>query len=81
MVSDTIFKAKNQVTKKLLSDARWLYNPASQEATRFESNDLLKRGLESALLQIAEIVYKGKEKYRIKLSSFTFTCAILWQMQ
>ena len=60
--SDTIFKAKSQVTKKLLSDAKWLYNPASQEATHFESNELLKRGLESALLQIAEIVYKGKEK-------------------
>jgi len=64
--SDTIFKAKSQVTKKLLSDARWLYNPASQGATRFESNDLLKRGLESALLQIAEIVYKGKEKIQNK---------------
>lgn len=64
--SDTIFKAKSQVTKKLLSDARWLYNPASQEATRFESNDLLKRGLESALLQIAELVYKGKEKIQNK---------------
>lgn len=64
--ADTIFKAKSQVTKKLLSDARWLYNPASQEATRFESNDLLKRGLESALLQIAEIVYKGKEKIQNK---------------
>ena len=60
--SDTIFKAKSQVTKKLLSDAKWLYNPASQESTHFESNELLKRGLESALLQIAEIVYKGKEK-------------------
>ena len=60
--ADTIFKAKSQVTKKLLSNDKWLYNPASQEATRFESNDLLKRGLESALLQIAEIVYKGKEK-------------------
>ena len=60
--ADTIFKAKSQVTKKLLSNDKWLYNPASQEATRFESNDLLKRGLESALLQIAEIIYKGKEK-------------------
>lgn len=64
--ADTIFKAKSQVTKKLLSNTRWLYNPASQEATRFESNDLLKRGLESALLQIAEIVYKGKEKIQNK---------------
>lgn len=43
-------------------DVKGLYNPASQEATHFESNELLKRGLESALLQIAEIVYKGKEK-------------------
>ena len=41
--SDTIFKAKSQVTKKLLSNDKWLYNPASQEATLFESNDLLKR--------------------------------------
>ena len=60
--SDTSFKAQMLVTKKLLSKDKWLYNPARQEATLFESNDLLKRGLESALLQIAEIVYKGKEK-------------------
>lgn len=61
---DTIFKAKSQVESKLLSSNTWLYSPVSSEATRFETNELLSKGLESALLQIAEHVYHGKETIR-----------------
>ncbi len=61
---DTIFKAKSQVESKLLSSDTWLYSPVSSDATRFETNELLSKGLESALLQIAEHVYRGKETIR-----------------
>lgn len=61
---DIIFKAKSQVTNKLLSSSNWLYNPVSQEATRFETNHLLTKGLESALIRMTEIIYKGQEKIR-----------------
>lgn len=63
-IVNTIFKAKSQVTNKLLSNSNWLYNPASQEATRFETNSLLIKGLESALIRMTEIIYKGQEKVR-----------------
>ena len=63
-IVNTIFKAKSQVTNKLLSSSNWLYNPASQEATRFETNNLLIKGLESALIRMTEIIYKGQEKVR-----------------
>lgn len=68
---DTIFKAKSQVESKLLSSDTWLYSPVSSEATRFETNELLSKGLESALLQIAEHVYRGKETIR-NASSFIY---------
>src|SRR5699024_4086864 len=63
-IVNNIFNSKSQVTNKLLSSSYCLYNPASQEATRFETNNLLIKGLESALIRMTEIIYKGQDKFR-----------------
>lgn len=68
---DTIFKAKSQVSNRLLSCPTWLYDDGAVEATRFEHNDFLTRGLESALLQVTEIIYKGSNNIKNK-SNFIY---------
>ncbi|MGN9041827.1 replication initiator protein A [Ligilactobacillus salivarius] len=61
---DTIFKAKSQIESRLLSSDRWLYSQEGNEAIRFETNNFLSRGVESALLQITEIIYRQHEEIK-----------------
>lgn len=66
-IVDTIFKAKSQIENRLLSSDRWLYSQEGNDAIRFETNNFLARGVESALLQITEIIYhQGKDIKNIK---------------
>ena len=61
---DTIFKAKSQIESRLLSSDKWLYSQEGNEAIRFETNNFLVRGVESALLQITEIIYRQHKEIK-----------------
>ena len=58
LIIDTIYKAKAQVTKRLLASSSW---KNYQAATQFEVNYLLKQGLSTALLNIAETLYNNPQ--------------------
>lgn len=55
---DMIFKAKSQVTNRLFTSPTWMYDDAATKATRFETNNVMTKGLESALLRISEALFK-----------------------
>ena len=75
----TIYKAKSQLVKRVRSTIRKEFSEipeffdAIHDALYFEKNELLSKGLESALIRIIEIHYKSEHSEIKNLGGFMYT--------
>ena len=74
---DTIYKAKKQVSQRVRSICKQYRNlpeisDVAYDSVYFEKNDLLAKGVESALVRIIEIHYKSERSEIKNLSGFIY---------
>lgn len=74
---DTIYKAKKQVSQRVRSICKQYWNlpeisDVAYDSVYFEKNDLLAKGVESALVRIIEIHYKSERSEIRNLSGFIY---------
>ncbi|MEY8736438.1 hypothetical protein AB9M75_04110 [Lactobacillus sp. AN1001] len=75
---ETIYKAKSQVAKRVRSICKQYWDlpeisDVAYDSVYFEKNDLLSKGLESALIRIIEIHYKSDHSEIKNLDGFMYT--------
>lgn len=74
---DTIYKAKKQVSQRVRSICKQYWNlpeisDVAYDSVYFEKNNLLAKGIESALVRIIEIHYKSEHSEIRNLSGFMY---------
>ncbi|WP_347284082.1 hypothetical protein [Lactobacillus taiwanensis] len=75
---DIIYKAKKQVSQRVRSICKQYWDlpeisDAAYDSVYFEKNDLLAKGIESALVRIIEIHYKSERSEIKNLNGFIYT--------